>query len=144
MNTLLPLALIALAGPMLAGPALAQTTVTRSETAPSGKSVRLVIAPNLKKDCSSGPLPEIKVVTAPKNGSLITKAGKIKTPAKYRCPGKEAAVQAIFYQSNAGYTGEDAVGVEIKNADGEVEKRDIRITVEAAGKKTEKKESTDL
>jgi len=141
MKAQVSLALLLLA----AGPAAAQTTVTRSETAPSGKSVRLVIAPNLKKDCSAGPLPEIKVVTAPKNGSLITKAGKIRTPAKYRCPNKEAAVQAIFYQSNAGYAGPDSVAVEIKNSDGDVEKRDIRITVDASAKKDEpKKESTDL
>jgi len=133
----------------LAGPALAQTTVTRSETVPAGKQARLVIVPNLKKDCSSGPMPEIKVVTPPKSGSLITKAGKLKTPAKYRCPNKDAEVQAIFYQPNSGYTGSDGVVVEIKNSDGEVEKRDIRITVDKSDKagdkpKDEKKNGTDL
>ncbi|MEH3118623.1 MAG: 4-aminobutyrate aminotransferase [Methylorubrum populi] len=129
----------------LAGPALAQTTVTRSETVPAGKQARLVIVPNLKKDCSAGPMPEIKVVTPPKSGSLITKAGKLKTPAKYRCPNKEAEVQAIFYQPNGGYAGPDGVVVEIRNADGEVEKRDIRITVDKGDKpKDEKKDTTDL
>ncbi|MGA4553113.1 4-aminobutyrate aminotransferase [Methylorubrum aminovorans] len=129
----------------LAGPALAQTTVTKSETVPAGKQARLVIVPNLKKDCSLGPMPEIKVVTPPTSGSLITKAGKLKTPAKYRCPNKDAEVQAIFYQSNSGYTGSDGVVVEIKNSDGEIEKRDIRITVDKADKpKDEKKSGTDL
>lgn len=133
------------AGSLVAGPALAQTTVTRSETAATGKSVRLVIAPNLKKDCSAGPLPEIKVTTAPKNGSLITKAGKIKTPGSYRCPNKEADVQAVFYQSKPSFTGSDEVTVEIKNADGAVQTQNIRITVDAAGKKDDaKKEGTDL
>lgn len=139
--------LLAAGALLLAAPALAQTTTTRTETATSGKSVRLVIAPNLKKDCSSGPLPEIKVVDAPKNGSLITKAGKVKTPASYRCPNKEASVQAIFYQSRAGYTGADAVTVEIKTAEGTIEKQDIRITVGAGGKSDDKKETktgTDL
>ena len=135
----------------LAGPASAQTSVTRSETVPAGKQARLVIVPNLKKDCSAGPMPEIKVTTAPKFGSLITKSGKLKTPAKYRCPNKDTEAQAIFYQPNGGYTGPDAVVVEIKNSDGEIEKRDIRITVEAAkaddkkdDKAKEKKETTDL
>ena len=82
----------------------------------SGKSVRLAIVPNLKKDCSSGPMPEIRVSGAPKNGSLITKVGKIKTPAKYRCPGKEAAVQAVFYQSKDGFTGSDEVTVDVHTA----------------------------
>jgi len=127
-----------------AGSAAAQTTVTRSETVPAGKSARLVIVPNLKKDCSTGPMPEIRVTTPPKFGSLITKAGKLKTPAKYRCPNKDTEAQAIFYQGNAGYTGPDTVVVEIKNSDGEIEKRDIRVTVEAGDKAKEKKETTDL
>ncbi len=39
---------------LLAGPAAAQTTVTRSKTVAAGQTVRLEIAPNLKKDCSPG------------------------------------------------------------------------------------------
>ena len=136
------------AGALLAGPALAQTTVTRSETAASGKSVRLAIVPNLKKDCTSGPMPEIRVSGAPKNGSLITKVGKLKTPAKYRCPGKEAAVQALFYQSKDGYTGTDEVTVDVKDSDGNVQTQNIRITVDASKKDAPAKDAgkggTDL
>ena len=121
------------AGLLLTGPALAQTTVTRSETAASGKSVRLVIVPNLKKDCSTGPMPEIRVNGAPKNGSLITKVGKLKTPAKFRCPNKEAAVQAVFYQSKDGFTGSYEVTVDVKDSDGNVQTQTIKITV-GAGK----------
>lgn len=131
----------------LAAPALAQTTVTRSENVVSGKSVRLAIVPNLKKDCSPGPMPEIRVSGAPKNGSLVTKVGKIKTPASYRCPNKEAAVQAVFYEAKANYTGADEVVVDIKNSDGQVQTQTIKITVGAAGSKPAaepKKEGTEL
>lgn len=139
----------ALAALMLVTPAMAQTTVTRSETAATGKTVRLAIVPNLKKDCSSGPMPEIRVSGAPKNGSLITKAGKIKTPASYRCPNKEAAVQAIFYQSKAGFTGTDEVTVDVKSSDGTVETQNIKITVDGAKKDDKTKDdktkgATDL
>ncbi|RZK87488.1 MAG: 4-aminobutyrate aminotransferase, partial [Methylobacterium sp.] len=109
MTALRPLAALLAGGLILAGtaqvPAFAQTTVTRSKTVAPGKTVRLEIAPNLKKDCSPGPMPEFKVSGAPKNGSVITKVGKLKTPASYRCPNKEAAVQALFYQPNTGFTG---------------------------------------
>ena len=138
---------LVLAAALVAGPALAQTTITKSETVASGKSVRIAIAPNLKKDCNAGPMPEIKVSGAPKNGAVITKVGKVKTPASYRCPNKEASVQALFYQAKAGFTGSDEVTFEIKNADGQVQTQNIRITVEAASSKKEgdaKKESTDL
>lgn len=132
---------------LLASPVLAQTTVTRSKTVASGKTVRLEIAPNLKKDCTSGPMPEFKVSGAPKNGSVITKVGKLKTPASYRCPNKEAAVQALFYQPNGGFTGSDEVTFEVKSSDGQVQTQNIKITVEpssAKGGADAKKESTDL
>lgn len=132
---------------VLASPAFAQTTVTRSKTVASGQTVRLEIAPNLKKDCSVGPMPEIKVSGAPKNGSVITKVGKLKTPASYRCPNKEAGVQAIFYQANSGYTGQDEVTFEVKSSDGQVQTQTIKITVGAANTKPApdaKKEGTEL
>lgn len=141
-----PLLALAAAWVACLGCAEAQTTITRSETAASGKAVRLVLAPNLKKDCSTGPMPEIRVATPPKNGSIITKSGKLKTPASFRCPNKEAEIQAVFYQSKPGFTGADEVLVEIKTADGSVERQDLRITVEAAkkdDKKEEKKDSKD-
>jgi hypothetical protein len=137
------------AASLTAAPALAQTTITKSETVAAGKTVRLAIAPNLKKDCSIGPMPEFKVSGAPKNGALITKTGKQKTPASYRCPNKEAGVQALFYQPKAGFTGADEVTFEIKSADGQVQTQNIKITVEAASKDAgkggdAKKEGTDL
>ncbi|GEO98714.1 4-aminobutyrate aminotransferase [Methylobacterium haplocladii] len=139
-------AVLMAAGLVCAAPAQAQTTTTRSETVASGKVVRLVISPNLKKDCSTGSLPEIKVVTAPQNGQLKSKSGKLKTPASYRCPNKEAQATAVFYKSKAGFTGSDQVLIEVKTAEGTVEKQDIRITVEAAkadAKKPDEKKTED-
>ena len=109
--------------------------------------MRLEIAPNLKKDCSPGPMPEFKVSGAPKNGSVITKVGKLKTPASYRCPNKEAAVQASVLPAQGGFTGADEVTFEIKNSDGQVQTQNIKITVGAAPAKMgddAKKEGTDL
>lgn len=126
-------------------PALAQMTVTTRATATTGKTVRLVVAPSLKRDCSAGPLPEIRVTSAPKNGSLITRSAKLKTPASYRCPNKDTEVQAVYYQSNARYTGSDEAVFEVKTSDGIVEKRTVQITVggsPAGGAPA--KETTDL
>lgn len=128
---------------LAAGPASAQTNINRSETATTGKAARLAIAPNLKKDCSTGPTPEVRVVTTPKNGSLITRAGKLKTPASYRCPNVEAQVQGVFYQSNARYTGPDEAVFDIRTADGQVERFTIKITVGGAAA-NDKKSPTEL
>ena len=147
LSALRPVRALAAGALLLAAPAFAQTTITKSETVASGKTVRIAIVPNLKKDCSPGPMPEFKVSGAPKNGALITKVGKQKTPASYRCPNKDTAVQGLFYQPRAGYTGADEVTFEIKNADGQVQTQNIKITVEAASAKKDtdaKKDSSDL
>lgn len=136
------LAVLAGALAALAGPAAAQTTVTRAVTVQTGKTVRLAIAPNLKRDCSTGPMPEVKITTAPKNGSLITRAGKLTTPAKYRCPSKEAGVQGVFYQPNAGFTGADEVAFVIKTTDGATDAITVKITV--GGSAPAKPDATDL
>ena len=135
---------VALALALVVGPAAAQTSINRSATATSGKALRLAVAPNLKKDCSAGPMPEVRVVATPKNGSLITRAGKLKTPASYRCPNADAQVQGVFYQSNAKYTGTDEAVFDIKTADGAVERFTIKITVSGAPAADDKKSSTEL
>lgn len=133
----------ALALALIAGPAAAQTSINRTETATTGKAARLAVAPNLKKDCSAGPIPEVRIVTTPKNGSLITRVGKLKTPASYRCPNVEAQVQGVFYQSKANYTGDDQAVFDIKTSDGQVERFTIKITVSGAAA-NEKKSATEL
>ncbi|KMO28449.1 4-aminobutyrate aminotransferase [Methylobacterium variabile] len=146
--TILALAVLLAAGPMLAsGAAQAQAAKTREVAVASGKQIRLIAVPNLKKDCSLGPQPEVKVTTPPKNGALVQRAGKVKTPATYRCPNVEANVQAVFYESKAGFTGADEVTVEIKGTDGNVVTQTIKVTVggaKDAPKDGAKKDTTDL
>lgn len=147
MNDLRPLAALFAGSLLFAGPAMAQAPAQRVKTVAPGKTVRLEIAPNLKKDCSPGPMPEFKVSGSPKNGSVITKVGKLKTPASYRCPNKEAMVQALFYQPNGGFTGADEVTFEVRNADGQVQAQTVKITVGTSGSKTgddAKKDGADL
>ena len=102
----------------------AEVTGARAEDFYKGKQIRLIAVPNLKKDCSLGPQPEVKVTTPPKNGALVQRAGKVKTPATYRCPNVEANVQAVFYESKAGFTGADEVTVEINQ---NVRARDVFV-----------------
>ncbi|ACL61810.1 hypothetical protein [Methylobacterium nodulans] len=118
---------------VLAGPAQAQSAKTIERTVASGKQIRLLAVPNLKKDCSLGPQPELKVTAPPKNGSLIQRAGRMKTPATYRCPNVEATIQAVFYESKAGFTGTDEVTVEVKGADGTTAVRTIKLKVGGSG-----------
>lgn len=135
----------ALALSLIGGAAVAQTTLTRSESTTTGKLTRIAVSPNLKQDCSTGQTPEVKVTGAPKNGTVVTRGAKAKTPASYRCPNVEAQVQSVYYQSNPKFTGSDEATFEIKTADGAVQRITVKITVTATEtKKPAEKSGTDL
>lgn len=112
-------------------PAAAQTSTYRSASVQAGKSARLAVVTPFKKDCSVGELGGVRVVNAPKHGALTLKRGKLKTPADFRCPNKEAVVEGVFYQAGNGYAGADEVTYETKSAEGEISRFVVQITVTA-------------
>ncbi len=113
-----------------ASAALAQTnSAHRSADVVAGKSHRLGVYGNVQKDCTSGPLPTVRVVTAPKHGELNVRSGKLKAGRISRCPKLEATAQGIFYKANATYKGIDEVSYEVKSASGKLESHTVRITV---------------
>jgi hypothetical protein len=127
------------------GPVLAQDKVYRSADAVSGKRVRLGAYENVSKECAPGPLPEIKVLTPPKNGSLTVSHGKTKAGALPRCPKLEVPAQGVFYQANPRYTGVDEVAYEVKRSDRPTQSVTVKITVGAQAKPgSAAKEGTDL
>jgi hypothetical protein len=129
------LAVSVLAGALLmsAPPGLAQTnTAHRSTDVVAGKPHRLGVYGNVQKDCTSGPLPTVRVVTPPKHGDLNVRSGKLKAGRISRCPKLEATAQGVFYKPNPSYKGADEISYEVKSASGKVERHAVRITVKEA------------
>ena len=115
------------------GAAWAQSnSAFRSAEAVAGKQERLGVYGNVQKDCTPGPLPTIRVVTAPKNGELNVRSGKLKAGRITRCPKLEAIAQGIFYKAKPAYKGTDEVAYEVRSASGKVESHTVRITVKDA------------
>ena len=113
--------------------ALAQTnSAHRSADAVTGKQQRLGVYGNVQKDCTSGPLPTIRVVTPPKHGELNVRSGKLKAGRISHCPKLEATAQGVFYKPNPTYKGPDEVSYEVRSAIGKVENHTVRITVKDA------------
>jgi hypothetical protein len=113
--------------------ALAQTnSAHRSTDAIAGKSHRLGVYGNVQKDCTSGPLPTVRVVTPPKHGELNVRSGKLKAGRISRCPKLEATAQGVFYKPNSTYKGADEVSYEVKSASGKVESHTVKIRVKEA------------
>ena len=113
--------------------ALAQTnSAHRSTDVVAGKSHRLGVYGNVQKDCTSGPLPTVRVVTPPKHGELNVRSGKLKAGRITRCPRLEAAAQGVFYKANPTFKGTDEVSYEVKSASGKIETHTVRVTVKDA------------
>jgi hypothetical protein len=110
--------------------AIAQTnSAHRSADVVAGKSHRLGVYGNVQKDCTSGPLPTVRVLTPPKHGELNVRSGKLKAGRISRCPKLEASAQGIFYKPSPTYKGADEVSYEVRSASGKVESHTVRITV---------------
>lgn len=122
--------------------AAAQDSRYRSAEAVTGRPLRIGIYGNVKKDCSAGPLPEVRVTTPPKHGTLAVRAGKVKTNRVANCPNLETPIQGVFYQANAGYAGVDEIGYEVKSAEGKVQSHTVRITVTRQPNPAAKKDQT--
>jgi hypothetical protein len=112
--------------------ALAQTnSAYRSADAVPGKPQRLGVYGNVQKDCTSGPLPTVRVLTPPKHGELNVRSGKLKAGRISRCPSLEPTAQGVFYKASATYRGTDEVSYQVKSASGKVEIHTINITVKS-------------
>src|SRR5215213_1756101 len=98
----------------------------------AGKPHRLGVYGNVQKDCTSGPLPTVRVVTPPKHGALNVRSGKLKAGRITRCPKLEATAQGVFYKANPTYKGADEVSYEVKSASGKLESHTVRIAVKDA------------
>ena len=109
----------------------AQTSNYKSAEAEAGKPVRLSVVTPFKKDCSVGELGGVRVVNAPKNGSVTLKRGKLKTPGTFRCPNVDTTAEAVIYVSKPNFTGKDEVVYDTKSADGEITRFTVQITVTA-------------
>lgn len=113
--------------------ALAQSnSAYRSADVVAGKPHRLGVYGSVQKDCTSGPLPTIRVLTPPKHGELNVRSGTLKAGRITRCPNLAAKAQGVFYKANPTFKGTDEVAYEVRSASGKVEGHTVRITVKDA------------
>jgi hypothetical protein len=126
-------------------PLVAQEQLFRSVDAVPGKQVRLALVGNVSPDCKIGPKPDVKVVSAPKQGTLAIRSGKTKAGSLPRCPNLEVPAEGVFYQARPNFAGDDEVVYQVTRADGRNQLVTIKINVRGTAAPNQKpKESTDL
>jgi hypothetical protein len=114
--------------------ALAQAANYSSVEATSDKPVQLGYYASAHKNCTPAAMPTIRVIDAPKSGTLTVRKAVLTTDKVAGCPAVKVPAQVVFYQARAGYSGPDHVKYEVTSENGEVATYDVTINVKEAPK----------
>lgn len=120
----------------LGAPALAEdapSPVERTVKSASNKDTRIGVFINVLPDCTSGPLPTIRLVNAPASGKVIVKSAKVKATNYKSCLALEVPAYVAFYKSQPDFIGDDVLTIEVKYAGGRTEIQKITVNVAGPG-----------
>ena len=134
MKVLSSTVVIILAG--LGGIALAQTasrTIERTVKSIPNKDTQIGVYLNVLPDCTSGPLPTIRLVTPPASGKVVVKSAKVKATNYKACLALEVPAFVAFYKSPPEFFGNDVMTIEVKFAGGRTEIQKITVNVAGVG-----------
>src|SRR6478752_4767055 len=114
------------------GAASAQTQVVeRSVKAAPNREAQIGIYLNVLSDCTSGPLPTIRLASPPTSGKVVVKTAKAKATNYKACLALEVPAYVAFYKSPPEFLGDDVLTIEVKYLGGRTEIQ--RITVRVVG-----------
>jgi hypothetical protein len=94
-----------------------------------GVSVRVGIYTSIRPDCTSGPLPGIRLAEPPAHGTVSVKRAMLKATNVKQCLAIDVPAFVAFYRAASNFSGADAFDLEINFAGGRKEIQHFRITV---------------
>ena len=107
--------------------------VERTVKGPSNKEFRVGIYVNLKPDCTSGPLPSIRLISPPEHGKVTVKQGTVNATNYRQCLAVQVPGFVAFYQSTENFSGTDSISLEVKTPGGRTVIQKITVLVGGAG-----------
>ncbi len=116
------------AGPVHEARAQANS-VDREIVAMPGRDVRVGVFTSIKADCTSGPLPAIRLAAAPAHGAVTVKRGTLKATNFKQCLATEVPAFVVFYRAAQDYNGADAFDLAISFGAGRTQLQHIRVNV---------------
>ena len=110
--------------------ARAQTdNAVRDVKAMPGKDVRVAAYANIRPDCTSGPLPSIRLLVAPAHGKVTVKRGTLKATNMKECLATEVPVLVALYRAADNFNGSDTFDLEISFSDGRKQVQHFQVHV---------------
>jgi len=115
-------------------PAVAQTqSVERSVRTAPNKDTQIGVYLDVQPDCTSGPLPTIRLATPPTSGKVVVKTAKVKATNYKSCLALEVPAYVAFYKAPADFLGNDVMTIEVKYSNGRTEIQTITVNVVGSG-----------
>lgn len=108
-------------------------SVERSVQATPNKVVQIGLYINVRPDCTSGPLPTIRLASPPNSGKVEVKSAKVKATNYKQCLALEVPAYVAFYRSSPDFIGDDILTIEVKYPQGRTEIQKITVKVAGAG-----------
>ncbi len=110
-----------------------ETTVERSVKTLPNRDTQIGVFLNVLPDCTSGPLPTIRLVSPPTAGKVVVKTAKAKATNYKACLALEVPAYVAFYKSPPDFLGDDVLTIEVKYAGGRTEIQRITVKVNGPG-----------
>jgi uncharacterized membrane protein len=107
------------------------SVVEREVKATPGHDARVGVYTDIKQDCTSGPLPAIRLVTPPAHGAVNVKRGTLKATNFKQCLATEVPAYVALYHGAAEFNGTDEFLLEITWPGGRKELQHFRVNVSA-------------
>jgi hypothetical protein len=107
-------------------------SIDRAIGAAPGQSVRGGIYTSIRPDCTSGPLPGIRLTGPPAHGTVSVKRAMLKATNVKQCLAIDVPAFVAFYRAAPNFSGADAFELEISFAGGRKEIQHFRMTVTGA------------
>src|SRR6266436_192253 len=88
--------------------------VERSVKAAPNKDTQIGVYVNVLPDCTSGPLPTIRLASPPSSGKVVVKTAKVKATNYKAFLALEVPAYIDFYKSSPEFLGNDVLTIEVK------------------------------
>ena len=110
--------------------ALGQTqTIERQVKGKPDTNINAGIFATIRNDCTSGPLPAVRLLTPPAHGKVIVKQGRLRATNLKQCLGLDLPAFVAIYRSTHDFIGQDIFTLEVIGAEGKSQIQRITVTV---------------
>lgn len=94
-----------------------------------GRDMRFGVYTSIRPDCTSGPLPAIRLAGAPAHGTVTVKRGTFKATNFKQCLATEVPAFVAFYRAAQDFKGTDEFELEVSFFGGRKQIEHFRVTV---------------